>query len=195
MAISDEDRSVAAVARAVARWWLRRFRSPLGQAMTSLRELGRRLQVSHTTLSKAARAGTLTRGVKFDAAGRLVVEDAAAAIAEWRTFHPPRHRMPSMPSAPPHADFFADLDKQTLLEWWVEFDLLARALVRDALDADGAPDDGAFVERVLRRLWDSAADSGADEVTVAKALELLRSLVTEHRELGAAPAETTEPPP
>lgn len=80
----------------------------------------------------------------------------------------------------PRPEPLPDPSRQDLVAFdLVAFDLLARALVHDALDVDGAPDDAAFIERVLRQLWATAAESGAGEVAIATAHEQLRSLVAE----------------
>lgn len=158
----------------------------------SLRSLARHLGCSHAALSKKVHSGLLTAGVRLDDRGRVAVTDFAAAAAEWHRVHVPSvHEMTRRPAsrapatAPP-TEFFADLSKQDLLDAWVAFDLLARALVFDAVGADSGPPGGdAFTERVTAHLRRIAPLQGADDVTLAGAGALLRELVTEHRELAA----------
>jgi hypothetical protein len=159
---------------------------------TSLRGLARTLGVSHAALSKHVHRGSLTAGVGLDAAGRVVVTDPAAAAEQWSTLHVPtiaelcrpppcRPPPPRDPAPPPPLDFFDDLSKQDLLEAWVAFDLLATALVHDALGADGP----GFVDRVTGLLHRIAPTRSADEETVSDAAALLRQLVADRAELAA----------
>jgi hypothetical protein len=169
-------------------------------ARPSLRALARHLGCSHAALSKKVHTGLLRAGVTLDARGRVVVTDFDAAAAEWSSIHVPsvaemmRGSPAHAPAAPmPPPDFFADLSKQDLLERWVAYDLLACALVLDALGADSGPPGGdsgppggdAFTERVTALLRRTAALRGADDVTLANAGALLREFVTEHGELAA----------
>jgi hypothetical protein len=162
-------------------------------ARPSLRALARHLGCSHAALSKKVHTGLLRAGVTLDARGRVVVTDFDAAAAEWSSIHVPsvaemmRGSPAHAPAAPmPPPDFFADLSKQDLLERWVAYDLLACALVLDALDGDSGPPGGdAFTERVTALLRRTAALRGADDVTLANAGALLREFVTEHGELAA----------
>jgi hypothetical protein len=158
----------------------------------SLRSLARHLGCSHAALSKKVHSGLLTAGVRLDDRGRVAVTDFAAAAEEWHRFHVPSvHEMTRRPAAQtqahaPTVEFFADLSKQDLLEAWAAFDLLARALVLDAVGADSGPPSGdAFTERVTAHLRRIAPVQGADDVTLAGAGALLRELVTDHRELAA----------
>jgi len=183
-------------------------------ARPSLRALARHLGCSHAALSKKVHTGLLRAGVTLDARGRVVVTDFDAAAAEWSSIHVPsvaemmRGSPAHAPAAPmPPPDFFADLSKQDLLERWVAYDLLACALVLDALGGDSGPPGGdsgppggdsgppggdsglpgsdVFTERVTSLLRRTAALRGADDVTLANAGALLREFVTDHGELAA----------
>lgn len=163
----------------------------------SLRGLARSLGVSHTALSQAFRAGTFSAGVRLDDRGRLVVDDAAAAAAEWRAYHVPRHaaltRTPC--PAPPPSDLLltvlpdhamgCTITAGELFEERDSHSLLVTALVAIALDdaASGpvaldAPEVAAIRERAAAQLRAVAELHGADAAAVERAEQDLESVIT-----------------
>jgi hypothetical protein len=166
-------------------------------AQPSLRALARSLGCSHVALSKRVHAGKLTAGVRLDGRGRVVVVDAAAAADEWRAFHVPGLRMPSILETsrppPPPCDVLRTvlpdhaMDRAiTALELFEERDshsLLVTALVAIAMDdaaGDGplaldGPEVAAIRERVAAQLRAVAELHGADAAAVARAEQDLES--------------------
>lgn len=154
----------------------------------SLRRLAAELEVSHVSLSKAFRAGTWCRGVQLDPAGKLEVTDAAAAIAEWRTYHAPRARMPPVsrraPPEPP--DRFPGLSRQDLIDRWQAEGTLALVFASDAFT--GAADRVAAVDRITAAIRALAAEL-EDPAIERDALAALREHVWG---LDLEPAEVDE---
>jgi response regulator of citrate/malate metabolism len=55
----------------------------------TLRELARRLGVSHTAIRKAIRSGRLEQSIRYDELGRPFVADGALAAREWEANYDP----------------------------------------------------------------------------------------------------------
>lgn len=144
----------------------------------SIRSLARTLQVSHQALCQAARDGTWVQGVALNAAtGRLEVTDAAAAIAEWRAFHPPRFRPPpALPprggdatgiarlAAPEPPDRFPRMSRADLITAWQAENTIALITVCDAIEDAEAADRAARLDRIIAAIASLAAELGEPSI-------------------------------